>query len=213
MSQPITDHQEQETMNISSSRIRQLRHECGWSQEQLAHASGLSLRTIQRVETEERASRETRVCLAATFNLPLAELLEPVDAAVMADTGKAAPQALSVRRYKIALAAAVIAVVPSLLGFAGVIVINQLVSVGFMAAIALFLYGGFGLYFTGAPRHAPGVKSYTQMAFSATAIFCGFAALAQDNPAAIGLAGQVAVLIVGAYFLFDYLRSRRQTSK
>lgn len=37
-------------------------------------ASGLSLRTIQRVEAEGSASLATKVCLAATFGIPLAEL-------------------------------------------------------------------------------------------------------------------------------------------
>jgi len=61
-------------MKISSVVVRRLRTERGWSQDQLATASGVSLRTIQRVEAEGSASRETRVSLAATFNVPLAEL-------------------------------------------------------------------------------------------------------------------------------------------
>lgn len=203
MSQPNTEYREQEAMNISSSRIRQLRHERGWSQEQLALASGLSLRTIQRVETEERASRETRVCLAATFSLALSELLEPVD------VEEAAQPALPVRRYKIALVIACIMLVPLLTGMS----ISPLVSMCFMAAIALFLYAGFGLYFTGAPRHPSGIKRYAQMAFIAAAIFCAFAFFAQNNSAGIGLAAQVTVLVMGIYFLFDYVRFRRHTGK
>jgi transcriptional regulator with XRE-family HTH domain len=207
MSQPSTQSQEQETMNISSNRIRHLRHERGWSQEQLALASGLSLRTIQRVETEERASRETRVCLAATFGVALTELLDVADIEVDAQ-----PK-LSVRRYKIALAAAVVAVAPTLLGFAGVIAFNQIVSLGFMAAIGLFLYGGFGLYFTGAAAQTSYVKRCAQMAFIAAGMFCAFATFAQKDLAAVGFAAQVAALVMGVYFLFDYLRSRRQVSK
>lgn len=61
-------------MKISSVVVRRLRTARGWSQDQLATASGVSLRTIQRVEAEGSASRETRVSLAATFNVPLAEL-------------------------------------------------------------------------------------------------------------------------------------------
>lgn len=207
------DRQEQETMNISSSRIRHLRHERGWSQEQLALASGLSLRTIQRVETEERASRETRVCLAATFNLPLAKLLEAEDVEGTAYTGQTSPQVLTVRRYKIALATGCIAVVPTLLGFAGLIAMNQLVSIGFMAAIGLFLYGGFGLYFTGAAAQTSGIKRCAQMAFIVAAMFCAFTTFAQKDSEAVGLAAQITVLVMCGYFLFDYWRSRRQVSR
>ena len=68
-------------MKIASATVRRLRTDRGWSQEQLAIASGLSLRTIQRVEAEGAASMATRVSLAATFNVPLAELAEPAEAA------------------------------------------------------------------------------------------------------------------------------------
>jgi DNA-binding XRE family transcriptional regulator len=72
----------EQEMKIASATVRRLRTERGWSQEQLATASGLSLRTIQRVEAEGSASMATRVCLAATFSVPLADL-----AAVAPDTG------------------------------------------------------------------------------------------------------------------------------
>ncbi len=63
-------------MKISQAVVRRLRTDRGWSQDQLATASGISLRTIQRVEAEGTASRETRVSLAATFSVPLAELID-----------------------------------------------------------------------------------------------------------------------------------------
>lgn len=63
-------------MKISPSVVRRLRVARGWSQEQLATASGLSLRTIQRVEAEGVASMGTRVSLAATFALAQADLVE-----------------------------------------------------------------------------------------------------------------------------------------
>lgn len=61
-------------MKISAAVVRRLRLERGWSQEQLALASGLSLRTIQRVEADGSASLATKVCFAATFGIPLVEL-------------------------------------------------------------------------------------------------------------------------------------------
>ena len=63
-------------MKISSALVRRLRTERGWSQDQLATVAGLGLRTIQRVEAEGVASMATRVSLAATFSIPLAQLSE-----------------------------------------------------------------------------------------------------------------------------------------
>ena len=61
-------------MKISAEQVRALRDVRGWSQEHLAEVAGLSLRTIQRVESEGRASRETRLNLAAAFDVPLGRL-------------------------------------------------------------------------------------------------------------------------------------------
>jgi len=61
-------------MKINSEKVRDLRNKRGWSQEQLSASSGLSLRTIQRVEAEGNISRESKVCLAATFDIDLSEL-------------------------------------------------------------------------------------------------------------------------------------------
>jgi len=63
-------------MKISPSTVRRLRIERGWSQEQLAIASGLSIRTVQRVESEGIASMGTAVSLAATYGVQLIELQE-----------------------------------------------------------------------------------------------------------------------------------------
>ena len=61
-------------MKVSASVIKKLRTERGWSQEQLAIASGVSLRTIQRVEAEGITSTSTAVCIAATYGVNLIEL-------------------------------------------------------------------------------------------------------------------------------------------
>lgn len=63
-------------MKLSPSAVRRSRIERGWSQEQLAVASGLSQRTVQRVESEGIASLSTASSLAATFNVPLLQLQE-----------------------------------------------------------------------------------------------------------------------------------------
>lgn len=62
-------------MAIDAQRLRSLREQRGWSQEQLADVSGLSARTIQRVEATGAASLETRMALAAALALAPADLL------------------------------------------------------------------------------------------------------------------------------------------
>lgn len=63
-------------MQLSPSAIRQSRIDRGWSQEQLAIAAGLSLRTVQRVESGGMASLSTAASLAATFGVALPQLQE-----------------------------------------------------------------------------------------------------------------------------------------
>jgi len=54
--------------------IQKLRLKRGWSQQQLADASGLSVRTIQRLENGHAASTESLKCLAAVFEVDFATL-------------------------------------------------------------------------------------------------------------------------------------------
>ncbi|MDH4376495.1 MAG: 2TM domain-containing protein [Ramlibacter sp.] len=54
--------------------IQKLRLQRGWSQQQLAQASGLSARTIQRLEAGQPASMETLKSLAAVFEIDYASL-------------------------------------------------------------------------------------------------------------------------------------------
>ncbi len=52
--------------------MRNLRLQRGWSQEQLAHISGLNVRTIQRIERGQAPSLESKKSLAAAFEVQLA---------------------------------------------------------------------------------------------------------------------------------------------
>ena len=54
--------------------IQKLRLKRGWSQQQLAEASGLSTRTIQRIENGHPASAESLKSLAAVFELDFSTL-------------------------------------------------------------------------------------------------------------------------------------------
>lgn len=55
-------------------RIRPLRLEKGWSQEQLATIAGLSIRTVQRIENGEQASLETLTAIAAALGVQVRDL-------------------------------------------------------------------------------------------------------------------------------------------
>lgn len=49
--------------------LQQRRCEKEWSQEQLAQYSGLSVRTIQRIESGQKVGLESLKCLAAVFEI------------------------------------------------------------------------------------------------------------------------------------------------
>ncbi len=67
-------HLQHVTSQLSPERIKHFRQDNGWSQEVLAKASGLSLRTIQRAEKDGNSSAETQLALAAAFNISPKEL-------------------------------------------------------------------------------------------------------------------------------------------
>ena len=64
-------------MQIDASKVRAERERRAWSQEQLAEVAGLSLRTIQRVESSGSASFETTKAIAAVFESDIDSLRLP----------------------------------------------------------------------------------------------------------------------------------------
>jgi transcriptional regulator with XRE-family HTH domain len=64
-------------MNINRSLILALRKQRSWSQEELAVAAGLNLRTVQRIETSGSASLQSRKALAAAFNMDVSDFDSP----------------------------------------------------------------------------------------------------------------------------------------
>ncbi|HDT6507567.1 TPA: helix-turn-helix domain-containing protein [Klebsiella aerogenes] len=64
----------------SSTRVKQLRLQRAWSQEQLAELAGVSVRTIQRLENGDRPGLETLSALAAVFEINVAELSDDAPA-------------------------------------------------------------------------------------------------------------------------------------
>ena len=54
--------------------VKQLRLDKGWSQEELSQLSGLSVRTIQRIEQGNKAGLESLKALACVFELQVSDL-------------------------------------------------------------------------------------------------------------------------------------------
>jgi transcriptional regulator with XRE-family HTH domain len=63
-------------MNVNAQKIKSLRKQKLWSQEELALACGVSLRTVQRAEGDGQASFETSKALAAVFEIDSDQLLK-----------------------------------------------------------------------------------------------------------------------------------------
>ncbi len=61
-------------MKINAKIMLKLREEKAWSQEELAIASGLSLRTIQRIERNGAASLHSKKVLASAFDIDIQDL-------------------------------------------------------------------------------------------------------------------------------------------
>jgi DNA-binding XRE family transcriptional regulator len=61
-------------MKINADVLIQLRKNRGWTQEELAKAAGLNLRTIQRIEKETLASLHSKKSLASAFNIDFHDL-------------------------------------------------------------------------------------------------------------------------------------------
>ncbi|MDR6240708.1 methyltransferase domain-containing protein [Aureibacter tunicatorum] len=69
-----TKPDEQNNM-ILGNKIKRLREKSAWTQEQLAYASGVSEKTIQRLEKGQKVREETLRCIAAAFDIDVDILL------------------------------------------------------------------------------------------------------------------------------------------
>lgn len=88
--------------------IKEMRLERGWTQVQLAEFSGLSQRTIQRLEKGHPATAETLKCLAAVFEVKIAALgiTEIVDETQLSEDEKMELKHLrAIRRFVVGLVA------------------------------------------------------------------------------------------------------------
>jgi len=81
-------------MKIDPQILRQLREERSWTQEHLADAAGVSLRTVQRIEREGNASADSRLALAAAFGVNVSILVGKADEPSAATTPATPERAL-----------------------------------------------------------------------------------------------------------------------
>jgi transcriptional regulator with XRE-family HTH domain len=70
-------------MQLNPNTIKTLRQKHNWTQQLLADACDVSLRTIQRVEKEGAASKETTMSLCAVFEVRQGELIKLDDSQKM----------------------------------------------------------------------------------------------------------------------------------
>ena len=89
---PVTDE--------SPVLVHKLRVQRGWSQEQLAELSGLSVRTIQRLERGRKASAESLKALAAVFEVDFGTLREPTMTTIHEEQKVSAEEALALAKVR-----------------------------------------------------------------------------------------------------------------
>ena len=73
-------------MNINTALLKKLRIDKSWSQEQLAEEARLSLRTVQRIESEGVASLQSRKAIAIALDIDPSTLDAKADAVVYEDS-------------------------------------------------------------------------------------------------------------------------------
>ncbi len=131
--------------------IQKLRIEKGWSQQQLAEMSGLSVRTIQRIENGKVASVESIKSLAAVFELDFALLQKELsmnnthqtelksELPLLSKQEKLAYQQVEkVKRFYYAFSVFVV-------GIIFLLIVNLLTSPNNLWVIWVFLGWGFGM--------------------------------------------------------------------
>ena len=94
--------------------IKEKRTERGWTQTQLAEFSGLSQRTIQRIEKGNPTTLETLKCLAAVFETDIASLgiAEILDESKLSDEEKAELKHIREIRFFVIQLIAYLSIVP-----------------------------------------------------------------------------------------------------
>ncbi|NRA60560.1 MAG: helix-turn-helix transcriptional regulator [Psychrobium sp.] len=156
-------------MKINSDMIRQLRNNRGWTQEQLSTVSGLSLRTIQRIEAQGNTSLESKVCLAATFEVNLCQL-DVVDV-VAGDQ-----QILDVEYQpnKMVIGAGIFSLLLSVMGLLFLDTQNMITMFANMVTITAMIHTMFDWYFSGCTPPSSALRRAVQKLFIYLFIYTAF---------------------------------------
>ena len=185
---------------IDSDVVKALRAKRGWSQDQLAQASGIGLRTIQRVESEGRGSRETKVCLAATFEVSLEEL----------ESSPALPSnAHNFVLPKLVLLAFLLAFATSAYGYMFIAEPGMTFTAANMVTIATAMYILFRWYFPGTERGDSAARKTLRVGFIYSALFLMFASVGQGQQV---LHIHLSLLVSGLIFCSVYYAILRKVS-
>lgn len=64
-------------MDVNAKKIKELRTGKGWTQQHLADACAISLRTVQRVERYGNASQDTVLGLSSVFEIQQSDIIVP----------------------------------------------------------------------------------------------------------------------------------------
>ncbi len=89
-------------MELNKETLKSQRDSRAWSQTQLAEVSGLSLRTIQRIEKTGIASQESAKSLAAVYECSITELVSqnlPIQNEVKFSINQMSPKAKSIHLF------------------------------------------------------------------------------------------------------------------
>lgn len=141
--------------NVNCALIKELRLKKSWSQEKLADIAGVSLRTIQRIETHGVASLQSRSAIANAFELEPAELSAKEHGLIETKIHK--------KLYIRLLSTILREVKGTLRGFG--IFLASIFSIGFfaMALLKFFVPNNVGLFTRGNSFHFGIVQNTTDM--------------------------------------------------
>lgn len=136
--------------------VKKLRLQQSWSQEQLSQFSGLSVRTIQRIERGQQASLESIKSLAAVFQIDINELQpeQVMDKQEYTNTQTLSPNQVSIEEKKaIEYVEGIKAFYHNLFAFVIVLscltVLNLIVSPNYLWVLWCTFGWGVGLIFHG----------------------------------------------------------------
>ena len=198
-------------MKLSPKTVKRLRNERSWSQEQLAEIADVSLRTIQRVEADGSASRETRTALAAVFEVDVRDLAEPPTPAESPSPVPSKTNATP-KQYRVVGAIALLAALLSAgaLYFPAPGMPAALTTLAPMIAIAGALYSGFGWYFSGRKPLSTPARRTVQFGFITCALVLLFSCFSASPRATATIYLQMMLFACAIRFCFDWYFSRKR---